>query len=134
MRARWPEEAASLPSQSHERRTKRFRQGDIRRVISRKVVAQLPDTGQKQVVRVAVDGKITHSLESGPTALGRDLRPRHVPTNYLRDFEVHDMRRMECFVNMMHPILNSGCGDSAQQHFPTTEASTTITPGRDLRG
>jgi hypothetical protein len=59
---------AFVPRQ--QRRVKRFRQRDVRRIVGRQVGLQLPDPRQHELVRVAMEWKIGQVAQGHPASVG----------------------------------------------------------------
>ena len=65
-----------------------FGQSDVRGVIGREIIPQVPDARQKEIVWISVQGKVSEVSESHAAALDVDLAVCGVPANDLRNFDV----------------------------------------------
>jgi hypothetical protein len=79
----------------NQRGVERFGKGDIDGIVGREIVPQIPNTRQKEIMRVSVEGKISEVGESRATAFAVDLALGRVPADDLRNFDVEQMRRMQ---------------------------------------
>ncbi len=78
-----------------QRSVERFGEGDVDRVIRRKIVPQIPNSRQKEVVWISAQREFHEVSESRATALRIDLTIRSIPANHLRDFNVQQIRRVQ---------------------------------------
>ena len=79
-----------------QRRVEYFGQGDVHCVIGSQIVPQFPDARQKEIVRISAQGKVGEVVESHAAALGIDLAVCGIPAHHLRNFNVEQMRRVQC--------------------------------------
>ena len=92
-----------------------FGERDIGGVIGCEIVPQLPNAGQKQIVRVPSQGKIRQVGKSHTAAISVDLTICGVATDHLRDFHVEQMRRMERSTRGEQPIFHDFCRRCAEK-------------------
>ena len=76
-------------------RIERFGQGDIHGVIGREIIPQIPHPRQKEIVWISVQRKVSEVSKNHAAALDIYLAVRSIPANYLRDFDVEQMRRVQ---------------------------------------
>jgi len=79
-----------------QRSVERFGQGDVHGIIGREIVPQIPDTRQKKIVWISVQGKVSKVSKSHAAALDVDLPVCGIPANHLRNFNVEQVRRVQC--------------------------------------
>jgi hypothetical protein len=83
------------PIAREQRSIESFGKGNVDGVVSREIVPQIPDSGQKEVVRISAQGEIREVGESRATAFVVDLAIRCVSANHLRDLDIEQMRRVQ---------------------------------------
>ncbi len=74
---------------------KHFCKCHVNSVISGQVMTQFPDTGQQKPVRIALDGKRREVVKGGLGKLIANFASCGVAAYALRDFNIHQMRRMQ---------------------------------------
>ena len=79
-----------------QRSIERFGKGDVGGIIGREIVPQIPDTWQKEIVRISMQGKIREVDESSTAAVAVDFSIRRISPDHLRDFDVEQMRCVQC--------------------------------------
>jgi len=65
-----------------------FGQCQVRRIVGSEVVAQCPDAGQEQIVRIADEGENRTVLKSLRAAIRGQRTARRVSSQHLRDFQI----------------------------------------------
>jgi hypothetical protein len=75
-----------------QRSVERFGKGDVDGIIGREIVPQIPDTRQKEIMRVSAEGEVS---ESRAAAFAVDLALCRIPADDLRNFDIEQMRRMQ---------------------------------------
>ena len=83
------------PVAGDQRHIQRFGEGDVGSVVSREVVPQIPDTGQKETVRIAVHRKLGEYCESCAAAFAVDLTTERVTAECVRDLDIEQLRRVQ---------------------------------------
>ena len=78
-----------------QRSVERFGKGDVDGIIGREIVPQIPDTRQKEIMRVSAEGKVSEVGESRTAAFAVDLALCRIPADDLRNFDIEQMRRMQ---------------------------------------
>ncbi len=84
----------------------RFGQSDIGSVISRQIVPQRPNAGQKEIMRISYQGKVRQVRERHATALAVDFAIRGVAPDNLSNFHIEQMRRMERLMRREQAIFH----------------------------
>src|ERR1700722_4824468 len=79
-----------------QRSIERFGKGDVGGIIGREIVSQIPDTRQKESVRISMQGKIREVGESRTATFAIDFSLRRISPDHLRDFDVEQMRCVQC--------------------------------------
>ena len=101
----------------HERGIQRFGKGQIRRVIARQVVAQLPNARQQDEVRIAVEGKVGQVGKGlGASGRGDDARAS-VAAQDLSDFYVEEMGGVQSFARCEDSLADVRCGGRLKQNL-----------------
>src|SRR2546429_4798802 len=90
-----PGRAGETPVKGDQRRIQRFGEGDVRGIVSREVVPQIPDTRQQGTVRIAVQRKVGEYRESCAAAFAVDLTTDCVAAQRVRDLDIEQMRRVQ---------------------------------------
>ena len=80
-----------------QRSVERFSKGDVNGVVGREIVPQIPDTRQKEVMRISVQGKVCQVGQSRTATVIIDFATRRIPADHLRDFDIEQMRRVQSF-------------------------------------
>ena len=80
---------------SEQRSIERFGEGDVDGVVGSEILPQIPNTGQKEFVRIAAQGKIGEIGESHAPTLAVDLAICGIATEHLRDFQIEQIRRVQ---------------------------------------
>ena len=83
---------------SEQWRAEGFRQSDVRRIVSGQIVAQFPNPGQEEVMRVAGQREIRKILQRLKRARGVKIARARIATEDLRNLEIQKVRRMKRFV------------------------------------
>ena len=78
-----------------QRSVERFSKGDVNGVVGREIVPQVPDTRQKEVMRISVQGKVCQVGQSRTATVIIDFATRRIPPDHLRDFDIEQMRRVQ---------------------------------------
>src|SRR5260370_33080146 len=81
--------------QVEQRHVQRFGEGDVDGVIGCEVVPQIPDSGQKETVGIAVQRKVGEKSESCTAMVVVDLATDCVAADRVRDFDVEQMRGVQ---------------------------------------
>ena len=100
-----------------QRRIQRLGKGDIDGVVGREVVPQIPDSGQQDVVRIALDGhagEVGHGLA---TALAIELSRAGVAAKNLGGLDIDEMRRGEGVARIEEPCRDSSGFVRVQEQF-----------------
>ena len=87
--------SGKAPITREQRRIERFGKGHIDGIVSREIVPQIPDPGQKEIVRISAQGKIHKVGECRPPAFAIDLAIRCIAPDHLRDFDIEQMRHVQ---------------------------------------
>ena len=80
--------------------SERFGERDIRGIVRRHGVAQLPDPGQKRMMRIPGNRKIVEVLQRLHATRRIDLPGTRVTTHDLRNLDIEQMRRMQGFARV----------------------------------
>src|ERR1700680_3255192 len=78
-----------------QRSVERFGKGDVDGIIGREIVPQIPDTWQKEIMRVSAEGKVSEVGESRAAAFAVDLALCRIPADAPRNFGFERVRRMQ---------------------------------------
>ncbi len=95
------------PVAREQRRVERFREGDVDGVVGSEIVPQIPDTRQKEIVRIPAQRKVGQVGESRATTLAIDLASRRIPADDLRYFNIEQMGRMQRLSRIEQPPFHS---------------------------
>lgn len=117
----------------NEPRAKRLGQRYIGRVVRREVVAQDPYARRQNVVRIALHGEIRQISDRRAPAIIVYVTIRRVTTNYLRCFDIDQVRRVHCLPGRKQARLNGLCPGVRNKTSSIAEASTTIFADRVRR-
>lgn len=90
-----------------ERRVDRLCKGNVHRVVRRNIVPQLPGTVQQVGVGMAADVEIDKVMQCLLRSVGTYVASPYQAPESLSDFDVQQMRRMECVVAVEQPRLDS---------------------------
>jgi hypothetical protein len=71
---------------------------DIGGIIGRQIVPQIPNARQKEIVRIPPQRKVRQIGEGHAAARAIDFAICGIPSNYLCDFDIKQMRRVECLM------------------------------------
>ena len=88
-------------------RVDRLCKGNVHRVVGRDIVPQLPGTTQEVSVGMAVDVEIDKVMQCLLRSVGTNVASPYQASESLSDFDVQQMRRMECVVAVEQPRLDS---------------------------
>jgi len=94
-----------------------LRKCDVDCIISREIMAQIPDARQKKIVRMPLKGKSGQHLKSGAAMLAANLSSGCISTQDLRHFGVDQMRRVQPLLRIKQLPFDSRRSWRAQQHF-----------------
>lgn len=72
-----------------------FSQRHIRRVVHSKIVSQFPDARQEQIVGIPNERKVRQVLKRLRAAIWCQYAARRVSSQYLRDFEINQVRDVQ---------------------------------------
>jgi hypothetical protein len=78
-----------------QRSVERLGESDINGIIGGKIVSQLPNARQEEIVRISMQGKVGEVGESRTTAFAINLTICRIPAEHLRDLEIEQMRNMQ---------------------------------------
>lgn len=78
-----------------QRSVQRFGKGYVDGIIGRKIVPQIPNARQKEIMRVSAEGKVGEIGKSRAAAFVVDLALYRIAADHLRDFDIDQMRRMQ---------------------------------------
>jgi hypothetical protein len=73
-------------------------QRDIGGIIGRQIVPQIPNARQKEIVRIPPQRKVSQIGEGHATAGAIDFAICGIPSHYLCDFHIKQMRSVECLM------------------------------------
>ncbi len=108
---------SQAPVACQQRRVEDLGKRDVGGIIGRQIVPQIPDAGQKEIVRIAPERKVRQIGESQTAALGSDFAVRGVAPDDLRNFDVEQMRRVKGLANGEQAILHGLRRRRAEQGF-----------------
>lgn len=89
-----------------QRCVERFGKGDVDGIIGCEIVSQIPDTRQKEIMRVSAEGKVSEVGESRAAAFAVDLALCRVSADDLRNFDIEQMRRMQRLSRFEQPFFH----------------------------
>jgi len=81
--------------------------GNVHRVLRRDIVPQLPGTAQQVGVGMAANVEIDKVMQCLLRSVGTYVASPYQASESLSDFDVQQMRRMECVVAVEQPRLDS---------------------------
>lgn len=91
----------------NKRRGEGLGKGEVRRIVGRDVVPQLPDPGEEQVVGIAAEREVGEVLECLQASFGVEISRGRVAAQNLSDFEVEKVgsvkRLASCEEALAHP-------------------------------
>ena len=91
-------------------RDERLGQRQVGGFVRGDVASQLPDARQKRLVRVARDGEIDEILERLHPSFGAEHARRRLPAQHLRDFDIEQMRCVQCLALREKPLGETTSG------------------------
>lgn len=80
---------------------------DIRRIIGRKVLPQVPDSRQEWDVNISANPKIQQISECLVGSVSRDHSLQCQSAQYLGYFEIQQVGRVQCLVTRKQPVLDA---------------------------
>ena len=112
-----PSGGSQPPVACQQRCVERLGKRDVGSIIGRQIVPQIPDAGQKEIVRIALQGKVCQIGEGQTAALRPDFAVRSVASDDLGNFDIEQMRRVKRLTRGEQPILHGFRRRCAEQGF-----------------
>lgn len=97
---------SQAPVACQQWRIERFGKHNIGSVISGQIVRQFPNARQQNIMPVSSKRKIGQVGKGQPAAPGIDLAGGSVAPDHLRDFDIEQMRGMECLATAEQPVFD----------------------------
>lgn len=94
-----------------------FGESDIRGVIGREIVPQLPNARQQNVMGITLERQIGEIGESGLARCRIDIAGRDIAADHLGNFDVEQMGSVQALSRIEETCFDGFCSCSAQQRL-----------------